>query len=265
MEKLTSFRIEKKANEKVLGQINHDMRIGKIPKYINKAKSKDNVLLWGEKLNKDSYEDLLKEQNKRSKRKIQKNTERFFAGIMTFSNTMTLDYKKKPMLFQNCAKNFIQELEEQYGLQVSYAELHLDETTPHIHILFDNISKIDGKSIRRGINPQKLKDIQSLLGQCFEPMGYQRGKDKNETNAKHFNFKDYQKVKQELEEMKQEAAGYKKELELFKKFGNGEKLTDEEKEILKVIAPYMFQFMESESHKEKQKLSNKISKFMGLK
>jgi len=262
MSKFLSFRIEKKANEKVLGQINHDMRIGKIPKYINKEKSGDNILLFGEKLNKKSYEDLLQEQNKRSKRKIQKNTERFFSGVMTFSNEMTQDYKNNPNQFQENAKAFLKDLEEKYQLQISYAELHLDETTPHIHLMFDNISKENGKSVRRTINPKKLSEIQTLLGEHFSNMGYSRGKDKNETNAKHFDFKDYQKVKKELEELKEAAEGYKKELRVFEKISKEEELNNEDIEVLKVFVPYMFKMLNNATTKQKKELSDQIDKIV---
>jgi hypothetical protein len=208
MEKYVSFRIEKTANERVIGQINHDMRIGKIPSYINKKKSNENYLIYGNKLNKTTYQDLLKDQNTRSKRKIQKNTERFFKGIMTFDEKMTEDYKNNPELFNKCARDFIKKLQAE-GIQITYAELHLDEKTPHIHLLFDNIDKNTGKSIRRTINPKKLSEMQDMMGQSFEKMGYQRGKPKTETMANHFDFKDYHKLEQELTKLKQKIKNQK--------------------------------------------------------
>lgn len=264
MEKLLSFRIEKAANEKILGQINHDMRIGHIPKYINKDKMKDNLLLTGEKLNKKSYEELLKEQNKRSKRKIQKNTERFFKGIMTFSKEMTQDYKSNPDMFKECSIEFIKKIEDKYQLQISYSELHLDETTPHIHLLFDNISKVNGKSIRRNINPKILSEIQTEMGIAFSKMGYQRGIEKSITNAEHFKFQDYTKLKEEVESLKKDIEGLKndgKDLEkLFNKIIEQKELTESEIENLKVIAPSLFQFVDKASQKQKQELSNQIQK-----
>jgi len=212
-EKYVSFRIEKKENNRVLAAINHDMRIGWQPKYIKRELSKKNITLIGSKMDKKRHKDLMAEQNKRSKRKIQKNTERFSAGIMTFSSSMSADQKMHPELFNECSKKFLSELNITHGLQIEYAEVHLDETTPHIHILFDNISKVDGKSIRRNINPKILSDIQTLMGKCFEPMGYQRGQDKNITRAEHLKVSDYRALEQREAELDQSIAQKEKQAE----------------------------------------------------
>lgn len=261
MEKFVSFRIGKLANHKVLNQINHDMRIGWQPSYIDYEKMADNRLIYGEKFDKKSYYDLRAEQSKRSKRKIQKNTERFSTGIFTFSQTMKEDYKNSPEVFNNCSKKFCEKLEEEFGLQISYAELHLDETTPHVHILFDNISKIDGKSIRRNITPDKLSKAQTLMGECFEPMGYKRGEENSK--RKHLNVKELHEINEAKEKLKNELKGFKDELKLFDKILKNEPLTEQEKEVLKIIAPSLFQFVKPNNDiKAKKEISKKVSKLL---
>lgn len=260
MEKYLSFRIEKIANEKVLSQINHDMRIGKQPKYIQRDKSHKNITLTGAKFNKLKHEEHLKKQNGKSKRKIQKNTERFFTGVMTFSEEMRRDYKNNDGLFAECSKDFLEKLKERYKMENIYSEIHLDETTPHIHILFDNIDD-SGKSVRRNINPKILSEIQTLMGECFEDLEYKRGKPKDETLAKHFNFRDYEKIKAEYKKMSKEV----KNLDgLFQKFNSGT-LDDAETVKFKEALPNVFRLLGDLSQKQRATISENITKGLNKK
>jgi len=267
-DRYVSFRIQKIENNRVAAQINHDMRIGFQPKYINRNLSSNNILLTGEKFNTEKMHEYKKEQNKRSKRKIQKNTERFISGIMTFSETMKNDYEDNSELFKNCSIDFLNKINEKYKLNAIYSIIHLDEKTPHIHLTFDNIDST-GKSVRRTINPQILKDIQTLMGESFSKMKYKRGKDKEITLAEHLTVSDYQKLKKaeiELYENLKEVKKDSKHLEnLFDKMINNKKLTEEEKEEIKTIAPSFFQFLpEKASSKLKSELSNSISRALKI-
>jgi hypothetical protein len=253
--KQVSFRIAKLSNGRVLNQINHDMRIGWQPKYIKHDKSSLNSLLYGSKMNKDSYYDLKKEQNSRSKRKIQKNTERFFSGIMTFDSAMAKDYENNEELFEKCSKDYLRALEG-LGLQINYAELHLDEDNPHIHLMFDNISKVDGKSIRRTVNPEMLKECQTLMGKSFEPMGYCRGE--FDSKRKHLNVKLLHELNEVKEKLKEQAESYKSELNIFDKILENEILTDDEVKVLKTVAPSLFQFIDKSDKKSRKDLNDSL-------
>jgi hypothetical protein len=256
--KYVCFRIGKVSNNKVLSEINHDMRIGWQPKYINHALMEQNKLIYGSKMDKDSYYSLKKEQDTRSKRKIQKNTERFFSGIFTFSSTLKEDYKNNPKLFEKCSKLFCEELEKQYGFQINYAQLHVDEENPHIHLMFDNISKETGKAIRRKINPEILFKCQTLMGDCFKEFGYERG----EENSKrfHLNVKQLHEIDSARKILENDLENYQNELKIFDKILENEKLTENEIEVLQTLAPSLFQFIENSNPKKKQALSNNISK-----
>ncbi len=184
--KYVSFRFEAVRNNKINYLINHIKRYGKQPDYIDLDKSNLNYTLYGEKY--IDIKSIKKEQQSRSKRKIQKNTDRFISGIMTFSNTMREDYESNPELFNKCAIDFLKKFEESTDIKILNAEVHLDEFNPHIHLLIDNIDS-KGKAKRRTFKREDLKDFQTYMGNAFKSMGYNRGLPVEETQAKHLSVK----------------------------------------------------------------------------
>jgi len=249
--KYVSFRIEKNVTtEKVRNQMYHDFRIHR-PKNVDNDRIHLNRTLYQSEdflaiKNKvkgvgkyaKAYQEFQDDKVKQiTGRKLQKNTERFFTGISTFSPTMAEDYKSNPSLFNECALMFISRLEA-LRLKPLYVELHLDETTPHFHFTFDNIGD-DGKSIRRNIKPRDLRDIQSLMGECFEPMGYERGESKETTLRKHLSVADFKEATKVSNDLAEQIKGLKTALMDLKnsderllhlcKLGTFEKLKDEGK------------------------------------
>ena len=259
MEKYLSFRIEKIANHKAKNSYNHNIRKGYQPKYIDTKKSQRNITLRGDRnLNIDLYK---REQNKRSKRKIQKNSTRFLGGIMTFSSEIKKDYEDNPDLFLECSNKFLEEIEQHLGLKILSAELHLDEQNPHIHLFFDNISEF-GKTINRTITPEKLSEAQTLMGNSFSPMGYIRGIVGSKNT--HISVKELHKLNELKEKLQKECNGYKLELKIFEKLMDNEKLNKEEIEVLKILASSLFQFVVKDNVQQKKILSNNIQKAMRL-
>jgi hypothetical protein len=253
MKKYVSFRIAKVSNNKIKNQLNHNIRKGWQPSYIDLNKSYKNYTLMGVK---DlDIDNIKREQNKRSKRKIQKNTDRFFSGIMTFSSTMKNDYNR--IDFDKCSRDFLEKLEKKLNVKVLQAEVHLDEANPHLHLIFDNISE-NGKAIKRTINPETLSECQTLMSECFKPMGYVRG----ELNSirKHLNVKQLHELNEIKETLLNDAKEYKNELNIFNKILENQELTKEEKEILKSLAPSMFKFIEDSTIDKRKQLSNNIDK-----
>lgn len=146
------------------------------------------------------YSEIQKDRVKRlTGRKAQKTAMFFMSAIMTFSETMAEDYKNNPDLYEKCSLDFNNKLQDIFGLQILYSMTHLDEKTPHNHMLLDNISKKDGKGIDRRTKPKDLEAIQTLMGECFAPMGYVRGIPVAETHSKHLPVQTLHK----LEEIKE--------------------------------------------------------------
>jgi hypothetical protein len=254
--KFVNFRMENIVNSKVVRQLNHDFRIGWQPHYINHSKMKDNRSLFGGDFNENNIASIKSEQNKRSKRKIRKDTNRFNIGIMTFSETMQKDYHKDPMKFRECSEIFLDKLRAK-GLRPLYAQLHLDETTPHIHILFDNLDE-NAKSINRQLLRHDFSEFQDLMGESFQPMGYQRGQSKNITNANHLSVSDYHELEKLEKELRVKIENHqdilskrnKQHEQILKKIEQSQKITREEYEM---ILPFMIVMEKFDRRKENKK------------
>ena len=251
MSKLVNFRIEKGTETSIRNQLNHDLRLGHIPKNIDKERVKDNITLIGAikpttvKEEIEARQTLVKEK---TGRKAQANAEFFFAGIMTFSSTMTEDYKNNPEAFKKATKTFLALIERDYQVKAVSAVIHLDEQTPHIHLILDNINPKTGKGVRRRLSPSKLSSIQTTMGLCFSSMGYERGQPVEETLAKHIDFKVYnnlilklKKLTEDIEyieivkdELAKNSSGVLKLVEYFKKY-NGSTLNEEAKKDISAL------------------------------
>ncbi|HEY9828803.1 MAG TPA: MobV family relaxase [Stenomitos sp.] len=81
-------------------------------------------------------------------------------------------------------------LNETYGDKIVRAELHLDESTPHIHAYFvplDQNNKLNCKSYFGG--RQKLREFQDSYAEAMAPLGLERGI--KGSRATHTQVKDY--------------------------------------------------------------------------
>ena len=81
-------------------------------------------------------------------------------------------------------------LEQRYGDRVVRAELHLDESTPHIHVYLvplDDQEKLNCKSFFG--DRKKLSQLQDSYAQAVEPLGLERGI--KGSRATHTEVKDY--------------------------------------------------------------------------
>ena len=223
MQKFVSFRLAKSTMTGIVNQYNHDKRTHS-PKYVNASKSSQNETLFVSEAFKSleskglSPKTLFKEYNdlqrvrikEKTGRKAQASAEFFNVGILTFSNSMAEDYKDNAETFKSLTRSFLSNLEYEFGFSVLTAELHLDETVPHVHLTFDNIGA-NGKGIRRKITPKVLTAIQTSMGEFYERMGYERGTSKTLTNRKHLSVSElhqaneiYDRLTDEILELKDE-------------------------------------------------------------
>ena len=119
--------------------------------------------------------------------------------------------------FSDCAKFF----EERYGEEnVMSAVVHLDETTPHLHLNLIPITS-DGRLCSKELfDKPKLQQLQTDFYESVgEKYGLQRGKEGSQ--AKHLSTAEYKakKIIEEAEELKRENQAYADALEEAK---NGE-------------------------------------------
>ena len=145
-----------------------------------------------------SYEKQIKryiEDTKFSKRAIRKDAVLCDEWIITsdkqFFENLTPEQTRK---FFESAKNYFA---ENYGLEnIAYASVHLDESTPHMHM--GVVPMKDGKlSSKAMFNREELKIIQDELPKYIQSHGFDIQRGEVNSQAKHLQTKEF-KEKQEL-------------------------------------------------------------------
>ena len=91
-------------------------------------------------------------------------------------------------------------LKEQFGEKNIYsANLHLSESTPHIHAILFPFSSDERMNANVLKGKKKLADLQTALAEKTKVLGLERGVSKLLTNAEHEDFRRYKKQLAEKE------------------------------------------------------------------
>ena len=130
--------------------------------------------------------------------------------------------------------------EEKFGAEnVRFATVHMDETTPHMHIGIVPINS-DGKLHFKTIfNRQTLRDIQEELPKILKEQGFdiERGIDTKdmalEDKPKHLTEKEYKAYSKEKEELEKQLIAKMSEIDEQIAIYKAKKLSDIEQEITK--------------------------------
>ena len=128
--------------------------------------------------------------------------------------------------------------EEKFGAEnVRFATVHMDETTPHMHIGIVPINS-DGKLHFKTIfNRQTLRDIQEELPKILKEQGFdiERGVDTKdmalEDKPKHLTEKEYKAYSKEKEELEKQLIAKMSEIDEQIAIYKAKKLSDIEQEI----------------------------------
>lgn len=114
--------------------------------------------------------------------KVRKNACFGFEAILTFSPGAL-----KPEQLKDWAGESMRFIANVFGKDNLFsAQIHLSETTPHIHIIasaIDAKGKLNANGIIRG--PAHLRELQTEYAKHMERFGLQRGIDKKQTKARH--------------------------------------------------------------------------------
>lgn len=123
---------------------------------------------------------------------------------------------------------------KKYGDNVVQAELHLDETTPHIHLMIVPIMEKNGQNVlcaKDMFSPKELNKNQTEYAQAMEGFGLVRGQERSE--SKHISFHEHARMQAMKAEHKKELAEKGKDVNelVAKAYQNGRKsvLGDAEK------------------------------------
>lgn len=198
--------MEKYKSNQLSGIYNHNERVFK--NHSNKDIDPSRSHLNYELTNRDrtqTYHKQIKEhinENRISSRGIRKDAVLCNEWVITSDKTFfeSLDQEQTKKFFES-AKNYFA---EKYGeANIAYASVHLDESTPHMHLGI--VPMKDGKLSSKALfgNREKLREIQDELPKYLNEQGYnlQRGEvDSKKKHLKTEEFKEKQKILKKVDE-----------------------------------------------------------------
>lgn len=108
------------------------------------------------------------------------------------------DDKETERFFRE-AKNYFA---EKFGDEnIRYAQVHLDETTPHMHLGVVPFDKDNKLSAKRVFNRKALIEIQDELPAYMQERGFDIQRGEKGSERKHLTVPEYKKVQEEIKEM----------------------------------------------------------------
>lgn len=210
-------RMEKMKSDNLVGIGNHNQRrfSNHSNKDIDVSKSHLNYdILDKVKSYKTDIEGYIN-ANKSSKRAVRKDAVLVCEWIITsdsdfFESMSPADTRE---YFQTAIDFFA----ERYGSKnLMYAQVHLDERTPHMHlgiVPFDKDNKLTAKTM---FDREALQDIQNELPRYMNERGFKVERGRAGSEAKHLTVQEYKDVQKEIKKQSEVLDGVKKELESVK-------------------------------------------------
>ena len=154
----------------------------------------------------------------RSVSRIQKNS------VVDFSNIITVPKEQYEKWGLEKSKDYLKEVYnyfcEEFGKEnVVSAKIHLDETTPHIHLHFVPINQENGKLQARALmTPARINKIHTEAPKYLQGKGYEveRGKGKTEKNLDIHRFK-AEKIKEDINILENKLKALESDLKAFER------------------------------------------------
>ena len=221
-------RMEKMRSDNLVGIGNHNQRrfSNHSNKDIDVSKSHLNYdILDKVKSYKTDIEGYIN-ANKSSKRAVRKDAVLVCEWIITsdsdfFESMSPADTRE---YFQTAIDFFA----ERYGSKnLMYAQVHLDERTPHMHlgiVPFDKDNKLTAKTM---FDREALQDIQNELPRYMNERGFKVERGRAGSEAKHLTVQEYKDVQKEIKKQSEVLDGVKKELESVKNVTRTKDFLDE--------------------------------------
>lgn len=221
-------RMEKMKSDNLVGIGNHNQRrfSNHSNKDIDVSKSHLNYdILDKVKSYKTDIEGYIN-ANKSSKRAVRKDAVLVCEWIITsdsdFFESMSLADTRE--YFQTAIDFFA----ERYGSKnLMYAQVHLDERTPHMHlgiVPFDKDNKLTAKTM---FDREALQDIQNELPLYMNERGFKVERGRAGSEAKHLTVQEYKDVQKEIKKQSEVLDEVKKELESVKNVTRTKDFLDE--------------------------------------
>ena len=221
-------RMEKMKSDNLVGIGNHNQRrfSNHSNKDIDVSKSHLNYdILDKVKSYKTDIEGYIN-ANKSSKRAVRKDAVLVCEWIITSDSDFfeTMSPADTREYFQTAIDFFA----ERYGSKnLMYAQVHLDERTPHMHlgiVPFDKDNKLTAKTM---FDREALQDIQNELPRYMNERGFKVERGRAGSEAKHLTVQEYKDVQKEIKKQSEVLDGVKKELESVKNVTRTKDFLDE--------------------------------------
>jgi len=220
-------RMEKMKAENLIGIGNHNQRKTKnhSNKDIDPSLSKLNYDLVNRTENyKTDIENFINE-NKSTTRAVRKD------AVLINEWIITSDRKFFENLSDEEVKKFFVSAKEYFGNEfgeenIRYATVHLDESTPHMHmgiVPFDKDKKLSAKRI---FNRETLRDIQENLPRYLQEKGFEIERGLEGSERKNLTVPEFKELKAEEKEIERMIEKKKEELKAYTKENKIEDIQD---------------------------------------
>lgn len=211
-------RMEKMKSGNLVGIGNHNQRKTKnhSNKEIDKTRSHLNYDLLNRTENYKTDIEKFINENKSTQREVRKDAVLINEWIITsdqdFFKDLNTDEREK---FFISSKNYFA---EKFGDEnIRYAKVHLDETTPHMHLGIVPFDKENKLSAKRVFNRQALRDVQEELPSYLQELGFEIERGQKGSERKNLTVPEFKKLKEEEREIKKELQIKKDELMAYTK------------------------------------------------
>lgn len=179
----------------------------------------------------ESYEKAIKDyvnQNKKGSRAIRKDAVLCAEWIITSDHDFfeKLDDLETKRFFRTAVGYF----EQKYGSEnIAYSKVHLDETTPHLHLGIVPLK--DGVlSSKNMFNREELKAIQDELPKFLNDRYFEIERGKKGSEKKHLNIAEFKELQDEIQAKNQELESITEELKKY----NHDQLKERKSESYKI-------------------------------
>lgn len=195
-------RTQKMKSENLIGIGNHNQR--KTQNHSNEDIDTSLSYLNYDLVNRTQYykTDIEKfiNENKSTKRAIRKD------AVLVNEWIITSDKKFFKNLFEDEIKNFFISAKDYFAEKfgdknIRYATVHLDETTPHMHMGIVPFDKDNKLSAKRVFNRAALFDIQENLPKYLQEKGFDIERGLVNSDRKHLTVPEYKAVMEEVENL----------------------------------------------------------------
>lgn len=153
-------------------------------------------------------------ENKASKRAVRKDAVLVNEWIITSERPFfnQLDENETRRFFEAAKEYFA----DNYGeINIRYAQVHLDERTPHMHLGIVPFTEDNRLSAKTVFNRAALQKIQDELPKHFQECGFEieRGEEKSE--RKHLTVKEYKDLKEKEKDLSSKVGDLEKNYEKY--------------------------------------------------